>query len=101
MRGRGQEGRVNRGSGRVIERSGDLECLESVRGTESPPSHTPAHNTLTCVQPPLHGFTQFSHLWVAPHCHNYVTDFHQGLFGARSLQTIVEDFILLFRLVSP
>ena len=63
-------------------------CWNEVR-TESPPSHTPAHNTLTCVQPPLHGFTQFSHLWVAPHCHNYVTDFNQGLFGARSLQTIV------------
>ena len=39
--------------------------------------------------PCLHGFTQFSHPWVAPHCHNCVTYFHQGLFGACSLQQIV------------
>ena len=73
--------------------------LSGVRMTKC--SKGDQHNTLTSMQSSLHGLAQLAHLGVASHCNNCVTDFHQGLIGARSLQPIVQDFILLSWLISP
>ena len=58
-------------------------------------THTHTHTqTRTCLQPPLHHFTQCQHLWVASDCCHNVTDSHQCVQSALSSQAQMQLLIL-------
>ena len=55
--------------------------------------HTHMH-TCTCLQPPLHRFTQCRYIWVASDCCHNVTDSHQCVQSALSSQAKMQLLIL-------